>query len=226
MLTPEQYLKVLALGFQLEPPPFVRGLCGRIIRGKTAADFEKLSDDPNRLVVMLTDSQGLGKMLGKTGYQMLITVGHHPDHIKKQLAAGKSYKIVVFPEGSALLATWDNLLGITSKVYPDVAADCAKLGMALKSTKYADIEKAAGYKFADVDDPGNARFMSHAAYLAGARNAETLRALMYHTLHIRELFAGDGFTYDEHGKRGVKEYFMLNEVIANIPGAVVADIQV
>jgi hypothetical protein len=227
MLTPEQFLKVLDLGFPLSPPPMVgNAIAGRIIRGKVDADFEKLSDDPSRKIVFLTDAAGLAKMLGKSGYEMLITVGHHPDHIKKQLSDGKSYKIVVFPASSAYDATWDGLLKVTGEVYPDLVPDLRNHAGVFKSSKYDLFESAAGYKFHDVDDPTNPRFMSYDAYVASSRLPWELRAFMYHVLHIKELFRGDGYTYDENGKRGVREFLMANKNVSDIPGAVVGDIQV
>lgn len=57
---------------------------------------------------MLTDAEDLQSLLGKNSYQMLITIGHHPDHINQCLSEGKSYKIVVFPASSALEGTWDS----------------------------------------------------------------------------------------------------------------------
>jgi len=225
-MSPDQYLKVVSLGFNLSPPPFVSGLCGRIIRGKTVQDFEKLSDDPNRLIVFLTDSNGLSKMFGKTGYEMLITVGHHPDHIAKQLAAGKSYKFVVFPESEAQPATWDGLFKATQDVYPDLAGDLLNHSTKLRTSKYAEWELAANIKFADVDDPAHPEYVSYQSYKTGSRDALALRRLMYHTLHIRELFRGDGFTYDEQGRRGVREYLMPNKAIADIKGSVIQDLDV
>ena len=227
MLTPEQFLKVLNLGFPLSPPPMIgNNIAGRIIRGKVDADFEKLSDDPNRKIVFLTDALGLAKMLGKSGYEMLITVGHHPDHIKKQVADGKSYKIVVFPATSSSDATWDGLIKVTGEVYPDLVSDLRNHAPVFRSSAYTLFESTAGYKFHDVDDPTNPKFMSYDAYMASSRSPWELRAFMYHVLHIKELFRGDGYTYDEKGKRGVREYLIANKNISDIPGAVVGDIQV
>ena len=36
-----------------------------------------------------------------------------------------------------------------------------------------------------------------------------VRAFLYHTIHLRELFSGDGFTSDEDGQKGLKEYMHL-----------------
>ena len=37
-----------------------------------------------------------------------------------------------------------------------------------------------------------------------------VRAFLYHIVHLRELFSGDGFTYEEDGKKGLREYIAPN----------------
>ena len=235
-MQPSEYIN--ALKNVPSPPPFVSGLCGRILRGKTDADFERLSDDPNRLVVMLTDSAGLAKMLGKTGYEMCVIVGHHPDHIKGKLVTGHIYKMVAFAENEAIVATWDNVFKLAGEVYPDLVPLFAKYGPELKSKSYwkadstgvgsflSGIEAEAGYKFMDVDRQDHPTFMTHAAFLQSAKGMCELRALLYHTLHLRELYSGDGYTYDQMGRKSVKEYLMLNKRIADIKGHVMLDLDV
>jgi hypothetical protein len=127
----------------------VDDLCGRIIRGKFYEDFETLTDDPSRLVVMLTDSEGLQSLIGKSGYQMLLTIGHHPEHILDKLRNGYSYKLVVFPSTSAILGTGENVLKMASEVYPSIAEDCKRHAPTLMAKKFAEIEFAAGYRFMD-----------------------------------------------------------------------------
>jgi hypothetical protein len=213
-----------------------KGLCGRIIRGVTPQHFERLSDDPSRLVVMLTDSAGLESMPGKTGYEMLITVGHHPDHIKSKLATNHTYKFVLFPEGEAFSAVWDNAFKIASQVYPDLRPFFYQNYEALKAGDHTPskgkteafrrIEALAGYSFMDADKKDDPRFMSYENYLKSGKGVVATRALFYHALHLRELYTGDGFTYDENGRKGVAEYFMLNKPIREISGAVVLDLDV
>lgn len=117
-MTPQEYIDVLKTGRNPVPPPFVKGLCGRILRGKTPDHFVKLSDDPNRKVIMLTDSNGLSRFFGKSHYQMCCIVGHHPDHIKSKVNDGYTYKLVVFPESEAVVATWDGVFKVACEIYP------------------------------------------------------------------------------------------------------------
>ncbi|HLD75813.1 MAG TPA: hypothetical protein VI874_02250, partial [Candidatus Norongarragalinales archaeon] len=60
-----RYRELFESGASVQKP--VSGLCGRIIRGKKAGDFETLTDDPDRKLVMLMGPDGLETLLGKTG---------------------------------------------------------------------------------------------------------------------------------------------------------------
>jgi len=162
-MQPSEYIELLKTNRSGK----VEGLCGRIIRGKTPQCFARLSDDPNRKVVMLTDSEGLQSLLGK------------------------KYR----PEFGRI--------------------------------PYSVIEQMAGYKFKDADDPKDPRFMSHENFnKRQSKGLAAVRALLYHTLHLRELFRGDGFTYDEHGNRGVREYLLPNVEVSSIDGVIVHDLTV
>ena len=50
----------------------ITGICGRILRGKSPKDFETLTDDPDRKLIMLMGGDGLERILGKSGYEALL----------------------------------------------------------------------------------------------------------------------------------------------------------
>lgn len=238
-MRPTEYVNYLRGAAANAHQPFVSGLCGRIVRGKKPDDFATLTDDPTRLVVMLMDSDGLARLFGKTPHQMLLEIGYRADYIKQKVADGNGFKIVVFPQEAAQPATWDGVFKVAAEVYPDVAACCQKHGADLRTlTKFERLagekdghflhgfERLAGHKFADADKPGDTRFMTIDKYRASGKNVWELRALLYHTLHLRELFSGDGYTYNEQGRRQLREYLMLNKKVVDISGAVVHDLDV
>jgi hypothetical protein len=236
-MTPKEYLAALENYNSNRPTPFVTGLCGRILRGRpnqTPDEFETLTDTPqSRIVIMLTDSNGLSQFFGKSDYQKCITVGHAPHHIESKVKAGYVYKLVVFPETSALLGTWDSVFNLCAEVYPDItnsirqhSSEIVKLAKTGGNDPLVPFEKAAGYLFKDVDDANHPKFMDIDRYRKSSQGMLELRALLYHTLHLRELFRGDGFTYDESGRKGVKEYLMRNQPIATIPGHVLTPLNV
>ena len=78
----------------------------RILRSKSLEDFETLTNDPNRKIIMLMGGDGLEKILGKTGYEALISIGYMLDYIEYKIKSGFQFKIVIFNEGEiAKLAT-------------------------------------------------------------------------------------------------------------------------
>lgn len=207
----------------------VEGICGRIIRGKSPNDFLTLTDDPSRKIVMLLDPEGLQKMVGKTGYEMLIEVGYEPDYLRHKVEEGNAFKVVVFPEGGAAkLATWDNTLDMVGEVYPDVAAKIKKHRAALKSMPFAEIERQTGFKFLDVEKAGNSdpRFMTYERFEKSAGTLPEARAFLYFSVHLRELYSGDGWTYKDNGQRGVREYIIPNKPISELGESEMVDIKV
>lgn len=219
-MTPIEYLSYYRSG---KLPDTVTGLCGRILRGKTPQDFEKLSDDPNRQIVYLTDSDGLKSLIGKSGYDQLVAIGHHPDYIAKCVGEGKTYKLTVFPESAAICADWDGMFELVRQIYPTVYPYCKKYRHELKTWPFAKIERLAGYKFKEHDDPSDPKFMSLENFEKSSKGLVHVRSFFYCAIHVRELYSGDGYTYDENGNRGVKEYLLPNVKITDIPGALLED---
>jgi hypothetical protein len=119
-MTLNEYVETLKTG--KTSAKTITGICGRIIRGKRPEDFETLTDDPERKLVMLMGPDGLGLLPGKTGHDMLVAIGYEPDYLRHKVAEGNQFKLVVFPEGGpAKLATWENAVEAVSEVYPTAA---------------------------------------------------------------------------------------------------------
>lgn len=207
----------------------ITGLCGRILRGKTDKDFETLSDDPNRLIIMLMGGDGLEELLGKTGYEALITIGYMRDYIEYKLTQGVHFKLVIFKEGEiAKLATWDNTLYLISQIYPKIRKKIYKQLPLLKNTPFSEIERKAGFKFDEIDKfgPKDKRFMTYKRFKKSKGTLEDVRVFLHHTIHLRELFAGDGFTYNEEGKRGLREYIAPNRKLKELGDYSLIDIAI
>jgi len=209
----------------------VEGLCGRIIRGKTADDFRTLTDDPNRKLVMLMGDDGLMKLLGKNGYDMLVEIGYEPNYIEHKVADGNQFKLVVFASGTstgALLATWDNVVRVVGETYPDVAQKLSFHLHNFKTISFAEIEAISGFDWSDVDKLGAAdpRYMTHDRFRQSSGSLVEARAFLYFTVHLRELFSGDGYTYTSAGVRGLSEYITANRPIQELGGAQLVELTV
>lgn len=213
---------------QVAPPTSFSGCVGRLIRGKSAADFESLTNDSTRKLVFLMDSQGLEELEGKSGYQQLIQIGHTPEHILEETQnKGNKYKLVIWPKGVGpdAPATWDNVANMMKDVYPDIADKVAARLPELKAVDFSHWEDQAGYRFADVK-PGDPRFIGYEELKNGEGTAHEVRSFLYNVCHLRELYTGDGFTKKADGTRGVPEYISPNLKVADLPGARVIDVKV
>ena len=197
----------------------VVGLAGRLIRGKKPEDFLTLSDDPTRKIVMLVDETGLASMLGKSGYDMLITIGYEPDYIRHKIDQGNQFKLVVFPTGGAAqLATWDNMIDMVAQVYPDIADVARSFRARLKMATFAQLERTAGFSFLEIEKAGSddPRFMTYERFLQSDQSLVDFRAFLYFAVHLRELYAGNGYTKQEDGPVGVPEYIIPNKPLSEL----------
>jgi hypothetical protein len=192
----------------------VQGLCGRILRGTQPEDFSTLTDDPQRKVVMLMGSDGLEQLPGKPGYDMLATIGYTDEYIARKIDGGTTFKLIIFPESKiARPATWSNMLDIVSEAYPDVRPRLLANSELLQAVSFATIQAVAGYRFAEVDanGPEDDRYMTYDRYAQSGMGVIATRAFLYHCVHMRDLFRGDGYTSTPLGERGVQEYAIRNE---------------
>jgi len=96
----DDYLALLnSLSSEVQVPPNkikIKGIFGRILRGTKPTDFETLSDDPDRKIILVSAEDGLKRFIGKTGYQMLLAIGYEKDYIEYRLKNGYMFKLVVF----------------------------------------------------------------------------------------------------------------------------------
>ena len=197
----------------------VSGVCGRIIRGRVPGDFETMTDDPSRKLVMLMGADGLAKLPGLSGYEMLVEIGYEASYIERKVTEGNQFKLVVFPEGGpAKLATWGNVIAVVSSVYPDIASKLQRNAKELASVSFDEIERRAGFDFSEVDKAGPAdpRYMTHERFAARSGTLVDVRAFLYFTVHLRELFTGDGYTKTTDGRRGMMEYIAPNARLSDL----------
>lgn len=226
MSTPQQFAEAFRRGYLGDVT--TDGLVGRIIRGQKPEDFVSLSEDPTRLLILLTDPMGLASMVGRSAFDLLLAVGWDYPYAVDKINNGYAMKLVVCKEGGkARLATWESMLDLTGMVYPDVDQKLRRWLPQLKRSKFDDLEKAYGCDMSEVDGLGHGdpRYMTHDRYKIAPDTLENARAFLYFTIHLRELYSGDGWTYDSLGNRGVMEYMALNCPISELDDAVVIDLK-
>ncbi len=164
------------------------GVCGRVLRGVTEADFTTLSDDPARRVVFMLDAEALVDLLGRAGAEVLAQIGYTPAEVKALLARGTRFRLMLVPPVDMVPATWANVLALAANAYPQWAERLMAARAALEMLPYAEIMRRGG-------------------------PAAEARAFLEHTLHLNPLFAGDGYTRRD-GRAVYAEYACLNRPLS------------
>ncbi|MFX1398777.1 MAG: hypothetical protein ACFFAS_17235 [Promethearchaeota archaeon] len=135
--------------------------------------------------------------------------------------------MVVFEAGSEVdIATWSNVIKLVSKIYPGVSEKIYRQLENLRTTKFETIEEAAGFDFSEVDKAGKADpwFITYDKYKKSPESLVAIRAFLYFTVHLRELFSGHGSTYTGDGKKGLMEYIVPNKRISDLGPHKIIDI--
>jgi hypothetical protein len=209
----------------------IAGLTGRIIRGKKTEDFETLTNDPKRKLVMLMGGDGLASICGKKTLDALVLIGYTKDYIQHRVSEGYQFKLVIFKESNnILLATWDNVLEMVGRVYgKDVAIKVGNRLLDMKNLHFSaiqDMNKSFDLEEIYREGSSSPRYMTAETFEKSQGTAFDVRAFLYHAVHLSKLFSGDGYTYDEQGKRGLKEYIVPNKKLEDLGTHVVIDLDI
>ncbi|MBC8000625.1 MAG: hypothetical protein IAF58_21935 [Leptolyngbya sp.] len=196
--------------------PDVRGLYARLIRSRCQHPIA-LAEERDRRITMVMGPSGLQRLIGKSGFDMLVELGHRREYIAREVNTGTKFSLVIFRRQPGMLAaTWNNVIASVSQHYPEIKHLVLPVKATLKRTPFAQWEKDAGFDFSDVHALGmkDPRFMTVARLLESNGDALAVRRFLYHTVRLTELFSGDGYTQLQDGARGVREYVLENKVLA------------
>ena len=217
-------LEEFANAFRCGDELTVHGLHGRILRGRSEGDFETLTDDPARRAVIAIGADGLTQMLTATSTRAFDLIGYRTEHVRHLMNSGYKFRLVVFQKNGLLLrATWDNVAQIVSTAYPSVRDAMVKFLPALSLFPFDLWLEETNFDWVEVNKlgPYDWRYMTLERFERSRQWACDLRQFLYHTLSLKELFTGDGYTKTEKGVRGVKEYIMPNMKLADLGAHVV-----
>ncbi|MHA1271646.1 MAG: hypothetical protein ACTSPY_17775 [Candidatus Helarchaeota archaeon] len=205
----DEYVKLFKEGRKNSTP--ITDLFGRILKGKSPNDFLSLSHNPDRKIVMLMQGGGLEKLLGKSGFEALKTIGYKLKYVKYMLENNYTFKLIIIKDWQLLkIATWENVIYLIEKIYPDIV-DKIKLRLhELKTTPFHKIQNMVDFDMEKVDNigPNHPNYMTYQRFKKSNYSLVDIRAFLYHTIKLRALFSGDGYTHTEDGKCGVIEYFL------------------
>ena len=203
------------------------GIVVRVLRGQTDQDFNSLSPNSERRLVFVLGPEDATKLIGKTGDQILETIGYSQQEITRYKAQGTLFKLFVGPAQEADLATWENVLAACELAYPEFVGKFIKFRSELEGSSLAQIESTAG-ELANIAASGakDPRFMSLAKFAAIAEpTLYDVRAFLFHTLNLNALFAGDGYTRRDDGSIGAEEFIVRNQALKHFSAHSLLDLE-
>lgn len=190
------------------------GLCGRVLRGMNEDDFKTLSPDADRRTVFLAGSDVLSQSCGKGLTEILKIVGYSEADIEAKVHREKNeFRLLVTPESDTLRpATWVNVVELAERLYPELQGRLVQHLEAFQQMPFQEIDRLSAFSIAEVASNGQTdpRYMTVERFLASRCGLHEARALLYHTLQLRELFRGDGYTQFPDGTIGGTEYIVPN----------------
>jgi hypothetical protein len=203
----------------------------RLIKADGNKPFDALSDDPERRIVLLADHDGTLELKGLDGFEIALRVGWAEDRIERLVREKKRFALLLIPEQDAIPLDWDSLPAIVAKAwpeFPELAGEVAGRIPELRSLSFEAIDAMDGRRLsrngrvagiAEIDLLGrdHPEFQTAERFLSSQRSLRACRAFLYSSMHLRELFSGDGRTRDASGKPGPRELAIENRSLDEFP---------
>jgi len=178
-------------------------------------------------------SDGLTELISlgcNNQFEMMLKIGFPRDFVITRFQKGERWDLVVFPEamtGHIQWATWEGVFEVIKLHYSDIYHMTMPLLEELKKLSLLEINNRAGYELGSVGwkDP---RYMTYENFRkkfllekGGSPTVVDVRAFLYNELWLTALYKGDGYTQDDHGNRGLREYLMGNMLLKDLPMAAI-----
>jgi hypothetical protein len=213
------------------------GLCARVCRGRNESCFTSLHPDgvDFRPIIWIVAEDGIKMLLGGAGGRRslparLRNLGLQDEWISRKLQGGECFRLALFPADDAEPATWDGVVRIVRRTYPEISYKVEQSIPELRSTPFAQIEARAqqgflnGARYFEINEmereerSADPRFIDAARLAAREGTLEEVRGFLYFVLGCSELFDGGGRTKHADGSLVVLEYLTRNRKVSEFGG--------
>lgn len=194
----------------------------------TQVEFEYLSD-ATQLFPFVIDPDATAALNGLTHRQAFMSVGYEAAWLDEKITNGLVFRLVVFENDNAgvppVQATWDGLMQLMETTSPASILCAEKLQPIWEAIQAVPCVRGGPIENIDALEeelrPVVASFEGLAAYTLPV-TPELGRTFLRHTMKCTPLYRGDGYSWQEDGQRGGREFLIPRVLVASLePTAVV-----
>ena len=214
-------------------------LSGRMIHYFDKKQPDALSDKEWQRLAWTFGPDALSGFLGKNAREICVQLGFAEEWLIHQIAKGKKFKLSIFPskEVDGKCATWDGLAYLLENHYSEVWPKISPHLSRIQETSFVDLKEEAGYDMWEANKAGRRQgaidtegesddpnYISMQRLLVREGTCVEVRQFLWDEIGLNKLFTGKGYTEDEQGNVGPKEYLAMNKRFVDIKGLCIVDV--
>jgi hypothetical protein len=197
---------------------------GRIIEvPKGQSEVEYIST-PNQLFPFIMGPDSIHHLKGRSAWEIFDFVGYKKHFVVQRLKSGSKFVLILFTgfldetkensdSSHPVPATWENVLTLVENASPVVSERVRNVFPTIQTTPFYDYSVNLEQLDSDLLQQVNS---FEAFEKSGHESPVMVRAFLRHTMKLMELYAGDGYCYNDRGERGSKEYLMPRVAISQL----------
>ena len=203
---------------RMPAPKVISGVCGRVVRGTSEADFAMLAFANGRRLAWVMGPDGLRDMIGRSVESVILGVGKDRTWLSEKVAEAMRWRLVVLPQAKCVRADWLGVFAMIEAHYPEVAGKFLQWSAAVQDPTLAANIDPTLVTGAVKDDTTHPCHMNVERYLTCKNTAANARLFLWHSLGLNQHFVGDGWATDPKTKQRAEEYLTANVSLARVQG--------
>ena len=154
-------------------------------------------------------------------------MGFEKDYIREKIERKFEFQFLLFNKQDVQVfeADWKGIIQAVRKLFHEISEETISVEIVeeLEKVRLEEVENELGVSLFKARSEYDLHkfhedYYSLEKFLSIVKpTVHHLRAFLYHSLGLRELFKGDGYIYDVNGERKSREFLAINKLRKDIP---------